>query len=190
MVLSATPLTSDAPLSTQERGYHWDNTGNSIKKNLFNGTTYFPESGVQATFSNQRLKKNGDVLFEKDINDGVIELFNNERIRAFFNLLKKAEESFKTIENEDVRNYVLIESIKHIINSSLSNVVFEKTPDDSVLIKAKSGEYNFYLEVFEDEEAPLGHEAIINVYEKGKNVLLSSGLIEELFSKLKTILSK
>lgn len=152
--------------------HHMDNTGNSISKNIFNGQIY--------SFKPQHQVK-------KPIDDSYQERLKNEKLRTVFQLIDKSIHSFEIIKNEDIRTDILLETVLNLVESNSHNIVFEKTNDDSILIKAKHNDYNYYLEIFEDDELNEGYEAVLNVYENGQNVLLHSGSINELYEELLTL---
>lgn len=144
------------------------NTGNSASKGLFNEPTLIYRESKQS----------------RSINDAYDELLKNEKVRTLFQLRDKAIHSFEIIENEDNRMSILLETVAYLVDSNSRNIVFENTNDDSILIKAKYQDFNYYLEIFEDEELSEGYEAVLNVYVNGQNVLLHSGSINELYEEL------
>jgi hypothetical protein len=164
MLIAPMPPVPVSQLIDDRKTYHLDNTGSSMGKGLFNGPTLV-----------YRLQK---------INDAYNELLKNEKVRTLFQLRDKAIHSFEIIENEDNRMSILSETVAYLVDSNSRNIVFENTNDDSILIKAKYQDYNYYLEIFEDEELSEGYEAVLNVYVNGQNVLLHSGSINELYEEL------
>jgi hypothetical protein len=75
------------------------------------------------------------------------------------------------------------------------NIVFERTPEDSLLVKgtiisdeANRVPYQLFLAIYFDDTESAGYEAILNVFNQRKQLLAASGELENITNRLLNIL--
>ena len=97
-----------------------------------------------------------------------------------FKVLFKWFESKKLFPDSIQRSSAFSEPIGLLLKNNCEKVSFEKTPDESLLIKAEMYGRNMYLEIFFDEEETKGYEAVLNLYEAQNHLFTKVGTIEDI----------
>ena len=63
-------------------------------------------------------------------------------------------------------------------------ITLEKTPENSLLIKANYNNKQYFMGIYFDEDLAAGYECFLNVYENKKPILSTDGLLKDVFMKL------
>lgn len=101
----------------------------------------------------------------------------------------KYSEDFTNLLNDDGINNIHNQKIVGHLTSFLVltqsyKISFEKTPEDSYLVKANFDDKNYFLAIYFDEELQAGYECFLNVYQNKKHLFSYHGELESAFLKL------
>ncbi len=86
--------------------------------------------------------------------------------------------------DDSLKTVIYNDFIRGLKVSSSKKITVEKTPEDSLLLKAVSSSHDYYLEVFFDSEEENGYEAYLNVYDNSNLLSFSTGNLITLFNSL------
>ena len=88
----------------------------------------------------------------------------------------------------------MFEKTKEVIDKLLTldpeYITFELTEDCSVFFQSLVNDKNIYLELFFTKDVEEGVEIVTNIYQDRKNIFAYGGSIEDIFSKIKTRISR
>jgi hypothetical protein len=83
----------------------------------------------------------------------------------------------------DVFQEAIIRLVKLLLNEPFERIVLEKTPDDSLLVKACWHDRNVYIDLDFDTDEPDGYEVVIGVYYQKMSILSVAGSFDFTFGE-------
>lgn len=115
----------------------------------------------------------------------VAELMRNENFRLVLKYIAQFDRLLPDFENFDKALFdnIFRELVTVILDNGLQKAVFERTPDDGLMLKASYCEYRIYLEVDREADEVEGYEAVMTAYQDKKPVFFAAGSITSVFQQ-------
>jgi hypothetical protein len=113
--------------------------------------------------------------------------------------LQKQSEDIKTIvklnteflqvmedfsSDNSLKEKIVAEIVSFLIATQSTNISFERTPEDSFLLKSKFNNTDYFVAIYLDEEVQSGYECFLNMYKGKKHIGSFEGNLENVFLRL------
>jgi hypothetical protein len=86
--------------------------------------------------------------------------------------------------DDSIKEKIAAELVSFLIITKSTNITFEKTPEDSFLVKSKVNNTDYFVAIYFDEEIQSGYECFLNMYNGKKPIGAFEGDLEKVFLKL------
>jgi hypothetical protein len=134
-----------------------------------------PEPPVVASYYETQYRKK-DAIHIQEASDGVKKTIKYSE--DFTNLLNDA--GINTIQNQKIVGHLA----SFLVLTQPYKISFERTPEDSYLVKANFDDKNYFLAIYFDADEKAGYDCFLNVYQNKKHVFSYHGELENAFLKL------
>ncbi len=102
--------------------------------------------------------------------------------------IKYTEDFAKILTKSDsdinVKHKIVGNLVSFLVLTQSDKITFEKTPEESYLIKANFNNKNYFLAIYFDDELSDGYECFLNVYQGKRHLFNYHGELENAFLKL------
>lgn len=86
--------------------------------------------------------------------------------------------------DNNLKQKITANLVSFLILTGSQKITFEKTPEDSYLVKADYRDSNYFLAIYFDKEISEGYECFLNVFKNQKYVANFQGELDTVFLKL------
>lgn len=116
----------------------------------------------------------------------VEEVLKNETFQRALSLINRFSLVLPSFQNIDpiAQESAISQLANTLLNYPFHRVVIEKTPDDSLLVKAQWQGKDVFIDVDFDTDEPAGYEVSITVYDGQETVLSVAGPFDFAFGRL------
>lgn len=132
-------------------------------------------------YSNDRLRPKSDFIYV----DGFRLQEQSEDIKSIVKLNQDFLQVMRDYPADSfIKEKIVAELVSFLIITKSTKITFERTPEDSFLIKSKFNNTDYFVAIYLDEEIQSGYECFLNMYNGKKSVGTFEGDLEEVFLKL------
>jgi hypothetical protein len=86
--------------------------------------------------------------------------------------------------DNSLKEKIAAELVSFLVITKSINITFEKTPEDSFLVKSRFCNTDYFVAIYFDEEIQSGYECFLNMYNRKKPIGTFEGDLEKVFLKL------
>lgn len=83
-----------------------------------------------------------------------------------------------------LKERIVAELVSFLIITQSTNISFEKTPENSFLVKSKYNNTDYFVAIYFDEEVQSRYECFLNMYKGKKHIGSYEGNLENVFLRL------
>lgn len=140
-----------------------------------------PQPPPAIVFYENNFRKNS-ILSKKDA------LFIQQSSEYIKKTIKYTDELSKLLNDSQIalnlKQKIVANLVSFLVLTQSDKITFEKTPEDSLLVKANFNSRSYFLAIYFDYEIPCGYECFLNVYMDKKYISNFHGELDKVFLEL------